>query len=81
VLPPKLFVDDNAAVRVFDLDSIFGELDQMVAFTQNQHLLLMKAWQKEHDMTTVSTLHLPYDKIRGWRKEGRLVVPPNLALK
>ena len=63
MLPPKLFIDDNAAVRVFDLDSIFGELDQMVAFTQNQHLLLMKAWQKEHDTTTVSTLRPPYDKI------------------
>ena len=32
-------------------------------------------------MTTVSTLRPPYDEIRGWRKEGKLVVPPNLALK
>jgi len=41
----------------------------------------MKTWQTEHDITTVSTLRPPYDEIRGWRKEGRLVIPPNLALK
>jgi len=81
VLPPKLFVNDNAAIQVFDIDSIFGELDQMVGITQDQYLPLMKAWQKEHGTTTVSTLHPPYNKIRGWRKEGRLAVPPNLALK
>src|SRR5712675_2092182 len=81
VLPPELFVDDNAAIRVFDINSIFGELNQMVAITQDQYLPLMKAWQKEHDMTMVSALHPPYDEIRGWRKEGRLAVPPNLALK
>jgi len=81
VLPPELFVNDNTAIRVFDIDSIFGELDQMVAITQDQHLPLMKVWQKEHATTTVSTLRPPYDEIRGWRKEGKLVVPPNLALK
>jgi len=81
VLPPELFVDDNAAVRVFDINSIFGELDQMVAITQDQYLPLMKAWQREHTTTTVSTLRPPYDEIRGWRKEGKLAVPPNLALK
>jgi len=41
----------------------------------------MKAWQKEHDTTTVSTLHPPYNEIQGWRKKGKLVVPPSLALK
>jgi len=41
----------------------------------------MKTWQTEYATTTVSTLHPPYDEIRGWRKEGRLVIPPNLALK
>jgi len=53
----------------------------MVAITQDQYRPLMKTWQAEHDTTTVSTLRPPYDEIRGWRKEGRLVVPPNLALK
>jgi len=41
----------------------------------------MKTWQTEYDTTTVSTLRPPYDEVRGWRKEGRLVIPPNLALK
>src|SRR5712672_1395808 len=81
VLPPELFINDNAAIRVLNIDSIFGELDQMVAITQNQYLPLMKAWQKEHATTTTSTLRPPYNEIRGWRKEGKLAVPPNLALK
>ena len=33
VLPPKLFTKDDVAVQVFDLDSIFGELDEAVANT------------------------------------------------
>jgi len=41
----------------------------------------MKAWQKDHEITDVSTLCPPYGEIPGWRKEGRLVVPPNLSLK
>jgi len=53
----------------------------MIAITQDQYLLLMKTWQTEYATTTVSTLHPPYDEIRGWRKEGKLVIPPNLALK
>jgi len=53
VLPPELFVDDNTAIRVFNIDSIFGELDQMVAITQDQYSPLMKAWQREHAITTV----------------------------
>ena len=32
-------------------------------------------------MTTLSALRPPYVEIPGWRKQGRLVVPPNLALK
>src|SRR5712672_2198763 len=41
----------------------------------------MKTWQTEHATTTASTLCPPYNEIRGWRKEGRLVIPLNLALK
>ena len=41
----------------------------------------MKAWQKKHETTNISTLRPPYGEIPGWRKEGRLVVLPNLALK
>jgi len=79
VLPPELFV--KTAIRVFDIDSIFGELDEAVANAQDQYLLLMKEWQKKHDATTTSALHPPYGEIPGWRKQGRLVVPPNLTLK
>jgi len=41
----------------------------------------MKSWQKEYGMTMVSTLHPPYGEIPGWRKEGRLAIPPDLSLK
>jgi len=56
VLPPKLFVNDDPALRVFDIDSIFGELDEAVADTQEQHLPLMKEWQRKYDATTISSL-------------------------
>src|SRR5712672_1239557 len=79
VLPPKLFV--NSAIQVFDIDSIFGDLDQTVASTQEHYPLCMKAWQKDHEITDVSMLCPPYGEIPGWRKEGKLVVPPNLSLK
>jgi len=81
VLPPELFINDDTAIQVFDIDSIFGELDQMVAITQDEYLPLMKAWQTEHGVTTVSTLCPPYNEVQGWRKDGRLAIPPNLALK
>jgi len=41
----------------------------------------MKTWQRKYGTTTVSALCPPYGEIPGWRKEGRLVVPPNLSLK
>src|SRR5712671_4941263 len=41
----------------------------------------MKAWQEEYNTTTISTLQPPYGEIPGWRKQGRLAVPPNLTLK
>src|SRR5712672_1586904 len=81
VLPQKLFVNGDTALRVFDIDSIFGELDEAVTYAQEQHLPLMRKWQEEHDTTTISALRPPYGEIPGWRKQGRLVVPPNLTLK
>src|SRR5712671_6289424 len=53
----------------------------MVAITQDRYRLLMKTWQTEYDVTEVSTLRPPYDEVRGWRKEGKLVILPNLTLK
>jgi len=53
----------------------------MVAITQDKYRPLMETWQKDHETTDVSTLRPPYGEIPGWRKEGRLVVPPNLSLK
>src|SRR5712671_514904 len=81
VLPPKLFIDGDTSLRVFDIDSIFGELDEAVADAQDQHLPLMKEWQEEYDTTTISALRRPYGEIPGWQKQGRLVVLPNLTLK
>src|SRR5712671_5468812 len=63
VLPPKLFV--NTAIRVFDIDSIFGELDEAIVNVQSQYLPLMRNWQKEYNTTTVSTLRPPYGEIPG----------------
>jgi len=54
VLPPELFI--KTAIRVFDIDSIFGELDEAIINAQDQHLPLMKLWGKEHNATTISTL-------------------------
>jgi len=79
VLPLELFV--KTAIRVFNIDSIFGELDEAIVNAQGQHLPLMKVWQGEHDATTISTLQPPYGEIPGWRKEGRLAVPPDLSIK
>jgi len=44
VLPPELFV--KTAIQVFDIDSIFGELDEAITNTQDQYLPMMKDWQK-----------------------------------
>jgi len=79
VLPPELFV--KTAIRVFDVDSIFGELDEAIVNTQRQHLPTMKTWQEKYNTTTISTLRPPYGEIPGWRKEGRLAIPPDLSLK
>src|SRR5712671_606556 len=68
-------------IQVFDIDSIFGDLDRIVASTQERYPLCMKAWQEDHEITNVSALRPPYGEISGWRKEGKLVVPPNLSLK
>jgi len=68
VLPPELFV--KTTIRVFDIDSIFGELDEAIANAQDQYLPLMKNWQKNYDATTTSTLCPPYGEIPGWRKQG-----------
>jgi len=54
VLPPELFV--KTAIQVFDIDSIFRELDEEIANAQDQHLPLMKTWQLEYGTTEVSTL-------------------------
>jgi len=79
VLPPELFV--KTAIKVFDIDSIFGELDKTIVNAQDQHLPTMKDWQEKYETTTNSMLCPPYREIPGWRKEGRLAIPPDLALK
>src|SRR5712672_1002162 len=81
VLPPKLFVKDKPTIRVFDIDSIFGELDEAVADAQDQYSSLMKEWQEKYDAMTTSALRPPYGEIPGWRKQGRLAVPPSQTLK
>jgi len=79
ILLPELFV--KTAIKVFDIDSIFGELDEAIINTQNRHLPTMRDWQEKYDTTTDSVLRPPYGEIPGWRKTGRLVVPPDLSLK
>jgi len=70
VLPQKLFVNNNASIRVFDIDSIFGELDEVIVNIQSQYPLTMKHWQEEYEATTTSALRPPYGEIPGWRKQG-----------
>jgi len=41
----------------------------------------MKEWEKQYRVTTVSLLKPPQGEIAGWRKEGKLAVPPNLTIK
>ena len=41
----------------------------------------MKDWEDVHGVTTVSTLKPPQGEIPGWRKDGKLAIPPNLTMK
>ena len=41
----------------------------------------MKDWEERYGITTVSLLKPPQAEISGWRKEGKLAVPPNLTIK
>src|SRR5712675_1214890 len=41
----------------------------------------MKDWEDAHGVTTVSTLRPPQGEIPGWRKDGKLAIPPNLTMK
>jgi len=41
----------------------------------------MKDWEEQYGITTHSLLKPPQGEIAGWRKDGKLVVPPNLTLK
>jgi len=75
VLPPRLFMKEDTAARVFDIDSIFGELDEAVAGAQEQHLPLMKEWQKKYDTTTLSALQTTLRRDPGM-EETRLTGGP-----
>ena len=68
-------------LRVFDIDSIYGSLDDEVAALQREYRPLMKEWEKQYEITTISLLKPPQGEIPGWRKEGKLAVPPNLTIK
>jgi len=41
----------------------------------------MKEWEKQYRITTISLLRPPQGEISGWRKEGKLAIPPNLTIK
>src|SRR5712672_2427815 len=41
----------------------------------------MKEWEKQYGITTNSLLKSPQGEIPGWRKEGKLAIPPNLTIK
>jgi len=78
-VPPPL--PQASHLRVFDIDSIYGTLDEEVAALQREYRPLKKDWEKQYGVTTVSLLKPPQGEISGWRKEGKLAVPPNLTLK
>ena len=58
-------------LRVFDLDSIYGTLDDEVAALQQEYHPLMKEWEKHHGVTTVSLLKPPQGEIPGVEKGGK----------
>jgi len=70
-----------AHLQVFDIDSIYGYLDEEIAALQREYHPLMKEWEKQYGITTISLLRPPQGEILGWRKEGKLVIPPNLTIK
>jgi len=78
-VPPPL--PQPSHLRVFDIDSIYGSLDDEVTALQWEYRPLMKDWEKQHGVTTHSLLKLPQGEIPGWRKDGKLVIPLNLTLK
>jgi len=78
-VPPPL--PQPSHLRVFDIDSIYGLLDEEVAALQREYRPLMKEWEKQYGVTTVSLLKPPQGEIQGWRKDGKLAVPPNLTVK
>jgi len=68
-------------LRVFDIDSIYSSLDNEVTALQQEYRPLMKEWEKQYRITTISLLRPPQGEIPGWRKEGKLAIPPNLTIK
>jgi len=78
-MPPPL--PQASHLRVFDIDSIYGTLDEEVAALQREYRPLMKDWEGRYGTTTVSLLKPPFGEIAGWRKDGKLAVPPNLTIK
>jgi len=78
-VPPPL--PQPSHLRVFDIDSIYGSLDEEVAALQREYRPLMKDWEEKYRITTRSLLKPPQGEITGWRKDGKLAVPPNLTIK
>src|ERR1700748_3288047 len=51
-------------------------MDQQVLWAQHAHTCMMCKWEKEHDIQYDASEHN-----RGWFREGKVVVPPDLVLK
>jgi Integrase zinc binding domain len=64
-------------VRVFDLDSVYDSLEEIVRWAQKDHPVLLQEWitafgiEKKEETT----------RFPKWEKDGKLVVPPDIQLK
>jgi len=60
----------------------FSEISTRQSLRPQKHYpLCMKAWAERSRDNRHQHVRPPYGEIPGWRKEGKLVVPPNLSLK
>jgi hypothetical protein len=64
-------------IRVFDLDSIYQDLEDNIWWSQKQHPLLMSEWERAfHCIQEEQSYCIPK-----WTQMGKLVVLPDLELK
>jgi len=62
-------------LRVFDIDSIYGTLDEEVAALQHEYRPLMKDWESRYGITTVSLLKPHSERLQVGGRMGSWLSP------